>query len=578
MKMKLRIAVILTLVLFTVSTICGCVAEQKPVSTLSSQSASGSTASQGTDATQGTNWPEPYSMPISKETINLTLFTAFPAGHAAYFQSLNDSPNMKAYAELTGINVDIQAAPGDSYNELKSIIFVSGELPDIVFTETAQEDAIIYGVNDDLIIPIDDLLAQYGYYTNQWIAQEPELKEQITSGDGHMYYMPCIDLSLVSSPGCGYYIREEWLDKYNLEPPTTIDDLYNVLSTFKKEDPAGGGKTIPLSAPVPIFIINSILGSFGVKNCVNMDGIYQVNGEVKFGPIEPAYKEALKFLNKLYSEELIAQDYLAHNLNVYYANLIDNVGMTWGWAGSGLRTPLLAAGYTQEEARNMFRPIAGAKGKDGKYHWFMTDVGRITQPHGEFITSSNKHPVETMKWLDYKNSQEGAWTVGGGPKGVSWELDENGAPRFTDYIEKNPDGLERDEAFLRNGGIIWLYTTFANLLENAPKWPFSRDDLNNYGPIDQYPDSLISKYEAANWLDFDRSRQLPPTVMFSASEKEEIQLILQDLQTFVEEEVHKFVMGIEPIEKWDENVAQMKNSMNVGRLIEIYQNAFDKVK
>jgi putative aldouronate transport system substrate-binding protein len=571
MKKKLRIAVLLTFVLFTVSTLGACVTNQQPVSTEGTQPTAGDATS------QAVSWPEPNNMPISKEKINLTMFTAFPAGHAAYFESLNDSPNMKAYAEITGVNVDIQAAPGDSYSELKSIIFASGQLPDIVFSETAQEDAIIYGVNDNLVIPIDDLLAQYGYYTNQWMDQEPNIKEQIISGDDHIYYMPSIDLSLVSSPGCGYYIREEWLDRYNLEPPSTIDDLYNVLSTFKKEDPAGGGKTIPLSAPVPIFIINSIMGSFGVKNCVNMDGIYQMDGKVKFGPVEPEFKEALKFLNKLYDEELIAQDYLAHNVNVYYANLIDNVGMTWGWAGSGLRTPLLSAGYTAEEARNLFRPIAGAKGNDGKYHWYMTDVGRITLPHGEFITSSNKYPVETMKWLDYKNSQEGAWTVGGGPKGISWELGENGAPRYTDYIENNPDGLERDEAFLRNGGIIWLYTVHSEILENAPKWPFSREDLNIYGPIDKYPDSLISKYEATNWLDFDYSRQLPPTVMFSAAEKEEIDLILQDLKTFVEEEVHKFVMGMTPIDKWDDNVKQMNDVMDVERLIEIYQNALDKV-
>jgi hypothetical protein len=65
--------------------------------------------------------------------------------------------------------------------------------------------------------------------------------------------------------------------------------------------------------------------------------------------------------------------------------------------------------------------------------------------------------------------------------------------------------------------------------------------------------------------------------MFSAAEKEEIDLILQDLKTFVEEEVHKFVMGMTPIDKWDDNVKQMNDVMDVERLIEIYQNALDKV-
>ena len=577
MKTK-RIIVFLTLVLFTFSIVGGCAPTEEgdkqggqPTTTPGDATPVPSTERPGP-----VEWPELNEMPITNEEINLTMFTVFPAGHAAYFQSLNDSPNMKAYSELTGVNVDIQGAPGDSYSELKGVLFASADLPDIVFSETSQEDALIYGVNDDLVTPIDELLSQYGYYTNQWFDVEPSIKEEITSNDSKIYYMPSIDLSLRSSTGCGYYIREEWLNRYNLEPPSTIDDLYNVLTTFKKEDAAGNGKTIPLSAPVPIFIINSIMGSFGVKNCVGMDGIYQVNGEIKFGPLEPEYKEALEFLNKLYNEELISHDYLSHDVNMYYANLIDNVGMTWGWAGSGMRTPLLAAGYTEEEARNIFRPISGAAGKDGKYHWFMSEFNRVTNPHGEFISTSNKYPVETIKWMDYKNSQEGAWTVAAGAKDVSWELSENGAPKYTDLIENNPDGLERDEALLRNGGIIWVYTTYTNILENAPKWPFTQEDINTYGPIDKYPDSLISQYEE-NWLDFEYSRQLPSSVIFSTEEKEEIGLILQDLQTFVEEELHRFVMGLEPIEKWDDNVKQMKDAMNAERLIEIYQDAYDRI-
>lgn len=43
---------------------------------------------------------------ISSEKITLTMFTMFPAGHAAIFKTLNDSPNFQALEEATNIKVN----------------------------------------------------------------------------------------------------------------------------------------------------------------------------------------------------------------------------------------------------------------------------------------------------------------------------------------------------------------------------------------------------------------------------------------------------------------------------------------
>ena len=43
-------------------------------------------------------------------------------------------------------------------------------------------------------------------------------------------------------------MRKDWLDRYNLAEPTTVDDLANVLSVLKSEDPTGNGETIPFLA------------------------------------------------------------------------------------------------------------------------------------------------------------------------------------------------------------------------------------------------------------------------------------------------------------------------------------------
>ena len=569
---RLKITALLALIFVTIAIYGGCVGKDN--GTEGSASTKKTDAIGKTEEKTGTETSglQPYTMPISKEGIKLTMFTAFPAGHAAFFATLNDSPNMKAYEELTGVKVDITAAPGDSYSERKNLLFASGDMPDIIWSETAQDDAFMYGVNDDLIIPIDDLIKKHGYYFNEWANYFPDVKNHSICADGKMYYMPSIDITLATSIGCGYFIREEWLEKFNLEVPKTLDDIYSVLTVFKKEDPAGEGKTIPFSAPVPFQIVNSILGSFGTTN-----GVYQIDGVVKYGPMEPEFKEGLKYLNKLYKEELISSDYLAHDLKIYSANVPDNIGLIWGWRGSGCRTPLMSSGYSEQEAENIFRPISGMKGKDGKYHWFMTQAGKVTLGSGEFITSTNKYQVETLKWLDYKNSQEGAWTVGAGEKGVSWDINASDAPYITDFILKNPDGLEENDAFHKYGGITWEYISHAAIPYDyvTAKWPYRHKDLVELRKT-VTTETLFSQYQE-NWLDFDASRQLHPNVRYKADEKEELAIILQDLETLVDENLHKFIMGLEPMEKWDEVINQMKK-MKVDRLLSINQAALDSVK
>ena len=40
----------------------------------------------------------------------------------------------------------------------------------------------------------------------------------------------------------GVTIRKDWLENLGLEEPKTIDEFYNVLKAFTKDDPDGNGK------------------------------------------------------------------------------------------------------------------------------------------------------------------------------------------------------------------------------------------------------------------------------------------------------------------------------------------------
>jgi len=569
-KCNVKITALLTLVFLVFSIFVGCSKNGKSNEFASTSQADKTDTSTTSQETHETLEPD---LPITKEKIKLTLFTTFPAGHAAYFKTLNDSPNFQALEEATNIEVDITAVPAVNYVERKNLLFASRDLSDIIYSSNAQQDALLYGVNDDLVINLDDLVKKHAYYYNQWVAYEPEIKEQTLAGDGSIYYLPSIDITLSKHLGAGYYIREAWLEQLNLDPPTTLDELYNVLKAFKENDPAGGGKTLPSAFPDPNYIVNPLLGSYGLTS-----SIYQVNNVVKYAPLEPEFKDALKYLNKLYKENLIPSDYLTYDDDMYKAELLDNIGLTWGWSNGNIRNPLQAAGLTVEESWNLFRPINGMKGLDNKYYIFGYS-GRVITTAGEFISCTNKHPVETIKWIDYKSSKEGAWTVKYGPRGVTWELDEKGVPYITDFILNNPDGLTPDEAIYRSGAMEWGYTVCAQGLNRSrptSHWPYTYEDVDyNRTRYAENFESLYSKYWT-NWMDFDDSRQMPLTIKYTGEEKERIDVIAQDLTTLIDENLHKVIMGLEPIEKWDEVVNLLKK-MNVDEYISIHQTALDRV-
>ncbi len=518
---------------------------------------------------------KPITDAVSTEKITLTMFTTFPAGIAARFKTLNDCPNIQALEEVTNIKLDIIGVPESNYAERKNLLFASEDLPDIIYSNNAHDDVFKYGVNDNLIIPLDNLIEEHANNFNKWIDIEPAIKEQILASDGYIYHMPYVDMSLKNIIQLGYYVREAWLTQLNLEPPKTLDELYDFLKALKEADPAGGGNTIPLASSHFSYIVNPILGSYGTTN-----GIYRVYNKIKYGPIEPEFKEALKYLNILYKENLIPSDFLTYDAKTYNANLPNNIGLSFCYTNGGIRNPLLSAGLTEKEILDSWSPISGMKGPDGKFYWFITTIGSVTGAAGELISSSNKHIVETMKWIDYKYSKEGARIVSWGKKGVTWDFDANGIFYIKDLALKNPDGLEPTEVLLKNGLMQWVYTVcLSGLSRTKPtaRWPFTLEDIDYnttlFGPN---PDSVYSR-NLKNWWDFDASRQLPITIRYTSEEQENIGVLLQDIKTLVEENMNKIIMGLEPIEKWDEIVNQLKN-MKVDEYIAIHQAALDRVK
>lgn len=559
MKRKIiQVIALLTVILFSLTMIAGC----------------GGTPSTETKTTgaAGTTAPAPSK---TDEVVKLKYFTVFPPGHAAHFQTLNDNPALQDIAKATNVEVEIDGVPSANYAERKNLLFASGDLPDLIYSNSAASDSLMYGVNDTLIRPLDDLITSDGKNFSDWIKIEPMARLQTLSADGKQYWMPYLDITLAKIIQVGNYAREAWLQKLDIEPPKTTDELYDVLKKFKDQDLAGGGNTLPLSAQNASNLVYPFFGSFGVSH-----GIYQEDGVAKYGPMEPGYREALVYLNKLYNDGLIASDYLTHDANIYNANLIDNIGITWAWTGSGLRTPLTASGKKLEDILEEWRPISGFRGPNGDLDWFMTGWGAVTNNLGVFISTASKNPEAAMRYIDYGYSKEGAYTIVAGRRGEFWDFDSDGAFYVTDKALNNPAGYDPSETLQRNGGMTWAYTVGVCGLSRHnpdPGWPLGYDSVNYKRQLfGEEPDSLYKRH-LDSWWDTNPNKQLPANISYTADEQEKINVLGQDIGTLVSENLHKVIMGLEPISKWDDIVSQLKG-MKVDEYLAQYQSALDRVK
>lgn len=222
-------------------------------------------------------------------SIMTTAFTNNPASE--------ESSVFKALEEYTNTKLDINWVNNSSYNDKLNIALASGTLPNIILI-TSKSSSVISAARADSFWKLKGYMQSY---PNLRLANQISLNN--ISIDNNVYGIP----RMRALGRYGIVYRKDWLNNVGLNEPENIDDFYQMLKAFTKNDPDKNGKNdtygLILSMTDESF---DIIGSwFGVPN---------VWGEDSKGQLVPAhateeYKEALKFLRRLYSEKLVNQDF-----------------------------------------------------------------------------------------------------------------------------------------------------------------------------------------------------------------------------------------------------------------------------
>jgi putative aldouronate transport system substrate-binding protein len=494
-----------------------------------------------------------YTLPIVKDG-SVTLRYA---GWDNWYAPASLSQNLPVWQEVekrTGIKIKWEVAPVTQYStSMQARLAAAKDLPDIIALPIELGKAVESGV----VEPLDDLINKYAPNIKKFMADNPVEYKKMKAIDGKLYSLAAVTTGGALLDPFGFQIRKDWLDKLGLKEPRTLDEWYTVLKAIKEKDPNGNGKQdeIPF---MPQYGYRG-LGLFG--NALGLHLFYSfgyypdANGKVRFEWMTNEAKELVVWLNKLYKEGLIDPGFLQRTEeNIISGISRDQVGSTMHFLSRSAQFDNLSvqAGNANANWLLTLPPAnAGIKPYYEKY-------GPISSNY--IITKESKNKEAAIKWLDYiYASEEGNRLMTFGVEGKSYKL-VNGEPEYTDFVMKNPEGLDP-----------------ANALRSIGAYPSTPWVRAAKGPLSKSPAALLKNNPKALELAKRVETMMVDNEPFAAitpQETEELSVISADMQTYIDETIVSFITGKEPID-WDKFVSKLKQ-YGIDKILKVKQQQYDR--
>lgn len=295
------------------------------------------TASQNSEGSAGGEI-DPYRMPQPTE------FTTFKhLGASAKLpegDTVEDNQYTRYLKEKANITVKILwYASGDDYDQKSKLAIGSGDIPDVFVVDEQTFHTLAKA--DQL----EDLTEVYEKYA------APLTRELYASTDNKALESATIQGRLMAIPSIAVqadavsmlFVRQDWLDALNLDPPKTIEDVERIAKAFVDNKMAGDG-TIGLSASSSALSVpmksarHDLKGFFAAYNAFPGNWVKDASGNIVYGSILPETKEVLAKLRDMYADGLLDKEF-AIRKEPDQEVIAGRVGMFFGpwWSGGVLR-------------------------------------------------------------------------------------------------------------------------------------------------------------------------------------------------------------------------------------------------
>ena len=502
------------------------------------------------------------SKKIADGDVTLTIFCDFPSSARSYYTDMGDNPVVQKMEEETGLNFKFIHAPAGDDGSFFQQLLASGDLPDLMFTNLFQTNypgGVEGAIQDGVLYNVTDLVEEYAANFNKFCEEsgDPDVQKKIRGDEGDIIkfgtvWLPPTDDKKVFN---GLIVRQDWLDKYGLEAPVTIDDYTNVLRTFKEN-----GVEIPLAlcqfTQSQFYANNPIASAFDVSI---QDFDLDDDGNVTYSREKDGYKDFLEVLKGWADEGLIDTGFVSRTIDDSL-KLFENGTAGMCFAHTYNVKMAVAAGEAVDPEFKLTACVQPRVNADDTTH--MSKITASINSQSWQVSAMCEHPEEAVKFIDYLMDEDTmlmtAWGTNEDENAQTYEINDKGEREFTSFVTDNPDGLD--------------YNTVRSLYMCAP-FQVKYDETME---ASQY--SLPECHQSWDaWGNGnDNTHCLPSYLTLTVDESKELTEIKTKLSNYSDEKVYGYIFGEEDLESdWDGFVAQLKE-LGCDRAAEIYKAAYDR--
>lgn len=419
----------------------------------------------------------------------------------------NDWPTLLEIAKLTNVTIEFEPTPSAGYEEKKNILMATNSMPDLSSVTTLDgRNNGITGVFYD----ISDLIQSDAPHITKLFDDFADARVLATGADGGVYAIPAVSVSNgLSNVWLG---RMDLVKEYGLEVPQTTEEFYEVLKVFKEKNP----DSYPITTRIAVMSIVEVFTNM----FVDVQGTVGVNPKTdryEFSGYDPAFAEAVQYMNKLFSEELLDPEFVLAQSNQWEERLLNGKSY-FTWDNRVRADQFTTKGQEINPAYDMdFIPLITAPAKEPA----LFANPEILPNTAIAVSSKTKHADVAVRFIDFLYSEQGAMLTNYGIEGVTYDIVE-GKPVIRKEIGDNASGIDPAPTLRRDYGVV--YDGF-------------RFDTRPYQP------QRSERYLKGSAMYTEYLLPSPTVIVDTEEEGERKKDMKVNLDKYFEQELTKFIMG-----------------------------------
>lgn len=475
-----------------------------------------------------------------------------------YLDNPNELKGVQQIEENTNVHINWNIVAEAEAAEKFSLMIASGEYPDIIRgADSFYTSGLTKMVDDGVSIELTDYIDKYMPNYSKLRKSNEKLMKDTMSDDGRIVSLYSIASKTGEVKGervwGGPTIRQDWLDELGLSIPVTIADWHEVLTKIKANYPKCEAPLMLGATGTNYY--GAFTSAFGV-----LPEFYNDNGIVKYGPAEEGYKQWVETFRQWYAEGLIDPNFVSNDASFYSSGEFIGPGKAaagcnvWGMTADVYKQ----MGYTDDEnywvaaapypvLNEGDAPQAGAP---------MSELVKETL----VVTTACEDVELALRYLDYYYTNESMMLSSLGIEGETYVDNGDGTYSITNSLKaKVADGT-----FPTLSEAVYTHSLGAASF-GLYNWEMYDAVYEGNNATDAYDVWENTKYDLL----------LPPTITMTEDEAQEFASLYLIIQTLVQENTVKFIMGTLPMDEYD-NFVEKLHTFGIDRCIELKQAALDR--